>query len=72
MKASVSCSGGTSSSEFCTAIDISLIEAVDTLIMLYFFGVHRQFSKVMYTLRILCWMDLIGNGGSIDVFLGGC
>ncbi|XP_046839611.1 E3 ubiquitin-protein ligase RNF123-like [Xenia sp. Carnegie-2017] len=36
-----SCNSGCSSK-----LDMSLIEAVDTLIMLYFFGVHRQFSKV--------------------------
>ncbi|XP_028398244.1 E3 ubiquitin-protein ligase RNF123-like [Dendronephthya gigantea] len=45
MKASGS-RGATTSLGSSSGIDISLMEAVDTLIMLYFFGVHRQFSKV--------------------------
>lgn len=51
MKASGSC-GAHSSSE--SGIDMSLIEAVDTMTMLYFFGVHRQFSKVRHAPPELC------------------
>lgn len=44
MKASESPGAGSATS--ISSVDMSLVEAVDTLVMLYFFGVHRQFSKV--------------------------
>ena len=55
--------GGSSTAEGSDTLDISLVEAVDTLIMLYFFGVHRQFSKVIGIYRVsittVIWSDCI-------------
>ncbi len=50
MKADESTGESLKSSESFSKIDMSLIQVVDTLVMLYFFGVHRQFSKVILVL----------------------
>jgi hypothetical protein len=51
--AAVSAGESSSTSESSSSgMNMTLIAAVDTLIMLYYFGVHRQFSKVGHLFRM--------------------